>query len=108
MKSTRLYFREHHFKMADALHIFFLATLLIVKAHANSESENGSIVFTDSSSKKLLRLDDGANIPQVIAHDIATYGGLPAPYLNPLTCTYCGMFFLQEKPIRFSFMKILQ
>ena len=74
---------HHKVKMPVALHIFFLTTLLIANAHANNESEKGSIVFTDSSSKQLLRLDDGAGIPRVIAHDIATYGGLPPSLPQP-------------------------
>lgn len=52
-------------------HAGVLAMLFIATANA----ETGRIVFTDSRSNKLLRLDaDGR--PTVIAHDIATYGGL--------------------------------
>ena len=88
--------------MPGALRIFFLATLFIANAHANNESEKGSIVFTDSSSKQLLRLDDGAGIPRVIAHDIATYGGLPPSLPQPTNlykCILCHVLFRNKYPI---------
>jgi len=48
--------------------LLVLASLLHVAA--------ASVVFTDSHSKKLLRLDDTDGVPHVLAHDIATYSGL--------------------------------
>ena len=59
-----------------------IAMLMVTAAHAeNRPLESppaGSIVFTDSHSKQLLRygLDGADAMPRVIAHDIATYGGL--------------------------------
>ena len=52
--------------------------LLAATAHAVNTpfSREGSIVFTDSITKRLLRLDGADGMPRVIAHDLATYGGL--------------------------------
>jgi len=56
--------------------------MLVATAHTTTNEprpqQEGSIVFTDSLSKRLLRLDgaDGSSVPRVIARDIATYGGL--------------------------------
>ena len=51
-----------------------LFTSLLHLAHTSIAI--ASIVFTDSRSKQLLRLDDADGTPHVIAHDLATYGGL--------------------------------
>ena len=50
--------------------------LVATIAHAENQPLDGSIVFTDSRSKRLLRLDSADGTLLTIAHDIATYGGL--------------------------------
>ena len=51
--------------------------LLVATAHAEKPFlREGSIVFTDSLTNHLLRLDGADGMPRIIAHDIATYGGL--------------------------------
>ena len=50
-----------------SLHMMLVATAAALKP---------GIVFTDARSKALLRLDAAGGAPQVIAHGIATYGGL--------------------------------
>ena len=95
--------------------------LLVATANAENEPREGSIVFTDSHSKRLLRLDGADGMPHVIAHDIATYGGLipwkgmlltatqnhKVMQIDPWCNSACGTRYLVDVPKSLGVEKVM-